>query len=1615
MKKIYLLILFQLFFIGYNYGQYSITGIGAGNTYTQNFDGFAGTLATVPTNWVWSWSDYTPGSYYNRNTAYSSTNSTYALRESSGSTDNCFGGKIDGSTYNLTFSVVNNTGSDINGFAITWNVEQYSASTNATPLNFTYRLNAGAYGTSGITGTTNTSASTGAGVNLPSISTTSRSITITGILLANGGTADFRFTIGNGIANNAHIGVDDFTIYATAVPVGTSTISSGPGSEPATLSSLVNTQGAATLNFDFTIQDDGATPATDALATQISQIVLNAGTGNTVTNWTTAIAGVELSDGTNSTTSATIGTSSITFAGISNVVGELGYIADDASKTYTLKIWLNTNLGALATTIDGNDFVFRIQGSGVTLTGSSFAAGQDVNSGDGNNTVAVVATSLAYVQQPSNTAINAAMTPAVTVSANDANGNRDLNFSTGIDITSTGTLTGSPVTVSAINGLATFSTLTHTALGTNLTLNAERNGTGDWDVVSNQFNISAVPVTWHFGTSAGTASPTGGVPVTNLTIGDVSQGNNNGTTTLLTTTSASSGYTGATGQFNAGAAAFTGSLNTTTSTYFEFTLTPAAGYRVTLTSIGFGSRSTSTGPAAFAVRSNRDNYASDVASGTLLTTSVWELKSPSTTATSSLGGTAITFRIYGINGTGTPSVNTSNWRIDDLSIVVSVEAVPSITPGANPAVCQGITSANLTYSGATNSPDQYSIDYDAAAELQGFVDVVNASLPASPIVLTVPGAAAIGTYNAVLTVRNSGTGISSNPYAISVTVNTQPTASISYTGSPFCAVGTAAVTQTGQTGGTYSSTAGLSINSTTGAIDLAASTAGTYTVTYDYSLNSCNGSATASVTVLSSVTPGMPSLSANENPTCAGNSVVFTAGNGSQYEFFVNGTSQGSASRNNTFVSSSLMNNDLVSVKSYSPFAFDGTIEAKWGTALATQAGGPGPGFGAGHEVNALYAQTDANNLNLAVAGNVQNNNRILVFIDSKAGGYTNGDFGRSGAPGGVSTFNSGTTFDAGFEPDYCLTIGTNSGETNNFFDLYTLSGTASSGGGPNTYLGDRTTSFNSAVTGANPANSDNSRGFEVAIPKSLIGYTSGDIKVMVMYTSDGGFLSNQFLTRANSGDGNYGNVSINFGAAAPNPVTITGANLGSCSATSTAITITVNAAPTANAGGNQSICAGNTFTLSGTSAANNTGVSWSTNGTGSFTNGSTLTPIYTPSAADITAGTVTLTLTATGNSPCTNATNNMTLSFTANATTLAVTGSTQTLDLGGAAVFTTANTNCEPIVKVISQGASPVTGAVTAKVTVDASVQTYNSQAYLQRHFDITPASNPSTSTARITLYVLQSEFDAFNANNGAFPDLPTGPADATGIANLRITQYGGTGTIPGTYSGPTTFINPADVDIVWNTNYWEISFDVTGFSGFFIHTTLGSGALPVTFLNFSGYKDGSRNQLSWTTATEINNRGFEVQRSTDGVNYIAIGFVNSLAAGGNSNDKLSYRFTDNTPAGVKQYYRLRQEDFDGRNKLSTIVLINGSKPTGVMINGLFPNPANDMLNVLVAVPGRTPLTVLVTDMAGRTLSQKVVSAETGSNTIQLNVGSLSSGTYLIRLVCEDGCQPAPAKFVKQ
>jgi hypothetical protein len=198
-------------------------------------------------------------------------------------------------------------------------------------------------------------------------------------------------------------------------------------------------------------------------------------------------------------------------------------------------------------------------------------------------------------------------------------------------------------------------------------------------------------VLWNFGTTAALATPSSGLPA-DVTGGGVTQGNNNGTTPLLTTVSVSSGYAGATGQFNAGAAARIGALNPATSAYFQVVLTPGAGRQLTISGLQFGSRSTGTGPQAYAVYSSMDAFAAPVASGTFLNNSTWILHTPAFASVTGPTGTPVTLRLFGFNGAGGAQANTANWRIDDLRLTLSTTAGPAPAPAVtNTAPADGAT------------------------------------------------------------------------------------------------------------------------------------------------------------------------------------------------------------------------------------------------------------------------------------------------------------------------------------------------------------------------------------------------------------------------------------------------------------------------------------------------------------------------------------------------------------------------------------------------------------------------------------------------------------------------------------------------------------------------------------------------------------------------------------------------------------------------------------------------------------------------------------------------------------------------------------------------------------
>ncbi|HNM70640.1 MAG TPA: hypothetical protein PKG57_13370, partial [Flavobacteriales bacterium] len=172
---------------------------------------------------------------------------------------------------------------------------------------------------------------------------------------------------------------------------------------------------------------------------------------------------------------------------------------------------------------------------------------------------------------------------------------------------------------------------------------------------------------WNFGTSSGNASASS-VTLLNATVSTITRGNNNGSTPLLTSAAQSSGYSGSSGQYNAGAATINGPLNPTTSTYFEVTVTPGPGYIFTLSELNFGTRSTTTGAQLYSIRTNLDGYSTTIASGPIANNSSWSLKTNSGLSTSSLVGQPLTIRIYGSNGSGALG-GTAVWRIDDVTIV----------------------------------------------------------------------------------------------------------------------------------------------------------------------------------------------------------------------------------------------------------------------------------------------------------------------------------------------------------------------------------------------------------------------------------------------------------------------------------------------------------------------------------------------------------------------------------------------------------------------------------------------------------------------------------------------------------------------------------------------------------------------------------------------------------------------------------------------------------------------------------------------------------------------------------------------------------------------------------
>ncbi len=197
--------------------------------------------------------------------------------------------------------------------------------------------------------------------------------------------------------------------------------------------------------------------------------------------------------------------------------------------------------------------------------------------------------------------------------------------------------------------------------------------------------------------------------------------------------------------------------------------------------------------------------------------------------------------------------------------------------------------------------------------------------------------------------------------------------------------------------------------------------------------------------------------------------------------------------------------------------------------------------------------------------------------------------------------------------------------------------------------------------------------------------------------------------------------------------------------------------------------------------------------------------------------------------------------------------------------------------------------------------------------------------------------------------------------------------------------------------------------FNSHYIGFTLTSGVnpndnsnfdplLPVELSSFTAAIQNKAVVLNWVTATEINNYGFEVEKSFDKVNWNKIAFKNGY---GNSNSVKDYTYNDKdiTKNGM-YYYRLKQIDNNGDFEYSNIVEVNVNIPIKFEVSQNYPNPFNPVTNISFNLPEANNVTLYIFNAIGQQI--KTINAgykEAGKHTIEFDGSSLNSGVYFYKV----------------
>jgi photosystem II stability/assembly factor-like uncharacterized protein len=219
----------------------------------------------------------------------------------------------------------------------------------------------------------------------------------------------------------------------------------------------------------------------------------------------------------------------------------------------------------------------------------------------------------------------------------------------------------------------------------------------------------------------------------------------------------------------------------------------------------------------------------------------------------------------------------------------------------------------------------------------------------------------------------------------------------------------------------------------------------------------------------------------------------------------------------------------------------------------------------------------------------------------------------------------------------------------------------------------------------------------------------------------------------------------------------------------------------------------------------------------------------------------------------------------------------------------------------------------------------------------------------------------------------------------------------------GSGTFDDLYSVNIKSSLNGWSV-----GNGGTILKyiKSLNSSVLPVELAGFEAKPGGSYVELSWTTATEINNKGFEIERKTENV-WNTIGFV---IGKGTTTLPSKYSFKDDliNISGSWQFaYRLKQVDYNGTYKYSNEIEVQvNNAPAGYSLMQNYPNPFNPATVIKYSVKENTHVLLKVFDMLGREVATLLDDQKpAGTYTINFDAAAagLSSGTYFYTIKAGD------------